>query len=155
MKNTSRTCSESHMNLNLIHLRKICGTHGVHVDQPARFLPGLLHPVKAEAGVHVVGELAALQPLERRHGGSIIPDSNTQQHYCHNFFKVACFSGMSSLDLRQRSVGNLLVFVVRSTLAPVRFVPSAVLQNHLPSFVSNQLKPEPLRLKDFSHIGEL
>lgn len=45
----------------------------MHVDQPARFLPGLFHPVEAEAGVHLVGELAALQPLESGHGRAIVP----------------------------------------------------------------------------------
>lgn len=52
------------------------GAHRVHVDEPARPLPGLLHPVEAEASVHVVGELAALQPLDGRHRGAVIPDSH-------------------------------------------------------------------------------
>lgn len=46
----------------------------MHVDKPSRFLPRLFHPVKAEAGVHLVGELAALQPLERGHGRAIVPE---------------------------------------------------------------------------------
>lgn len=51
-------------------------THWMHIDQPARFLPRLLHPVEAEASVHLVGELAALQPLESGHRWAIVPDSN-------------------------------------------------------------------------------
>lgn len=39
-------------------------TDRVHVDQPARFLSRLLHPLETEARVHLVRELAALQPLE-------------------------------------------------------------------------------------------
>lgn len=56
-------------------------TYRMHVDQPAGFLSRLLHPVEAEAGVHLVGELAALQPLEGRHGGAIVPGSNTHNSY--------------------------------------------------------------------------
>lgn len=48
-------------------------THRVHVHQPSCFLSWVLHPVEAEAGVHLVGELAALQPLEGRQRGAIVP----------------------------------------------------------------------------------
>lgn len=56
-------------------------THRMHVDQPARLLPRLFHSVEAEAGVHLVGELAALQPLEGGHRGAIVPGSNTHNSH--------------------------------------------------------------------------
>lgn len=60
-------------NTNLKH--DTVQTYRMHIDQPPCFLPRLLHPVEPEAGVHLVGELAALQPLEGGHGGSIVPGS--------------------------------------------------------------------------------
>lgn len=52
-------------------------TYRVHVDQPAGFLPRLLHPLEAEAGVHFIGELTALQPLE---GRAIVPGSDADRN---------------------------------------------------------------------------
>lgn len=63
----------------------------MHVDQPACFLPRLLHPVETEAGVHLVGELTALQPLEGRHGRSIVPGLNTHNSYI-KFMGYFCVS---------------------------------------------------------------
>lgn len=48
-------------------------TYWMHVDQPACFFSWFSHPVEPKAGVHLVGELAALQPLEGGHGRPIVP----------------------------------------------------------------------------------
>lgn len=45
----------------------------MHVDQPACFFSRFPDPVESKAGIHLVGELAALQPLEGGHGRSIVP----------------------------------------------------------------------------------
>lgn len=48
-------------------------TYWMHVDQPACFFSRFPDPVESKAGIHLVGELAALQPLEGGHGRSVVP----------------------------------------------------------------------------------
>lgn len=42
--------------------------HRMHVDQPAGFFSRVLHALEAVASIHLVSELAALEPLD---GGQI------------------------------------------------------------------------------------
>ena len=61
-------------------------TYRVHVNQPARFLPRIFHPFEAEAGVHLVCELTALQPFDGWLSGHVIPwgGKRTQSNTVNN-----------------------------------------------------------------------
>lgn len=89
----------------------------MHVDQPACFLSRFFHPVKSETCVHLVGELAALQPLEGGHRGSIISvKTSVQPHWVHakylTNFQVSFTDGASQMKELLTGFPDLLHFVL-------------------------------------------
>lgn len=107
-------------------------TYWMHVDQPAYFLSRFPYPVESKAGVHLVGELAALQPLEGGHGGAIVPVWNKFTQFVCSFCHGLPISKWLTLGLSfQKKKKYSRVFLISPTLSSVRSVPSTVLQNHI------------------------